>query len=85
MTGCSLKHTHDSGFKLHKNVEMCLLSIAGGDELSSLVLLFAMLTVVNFLLFLLDEFLAIVILIYLCFFLLVYIALGFKYDLGVCI
>lgn len=33
MAGCSLKYTHYSGFNLHKNMEMCLLSIAGGDEL----------------------------------------------------
>jgi hypothetical protein len=36
---CSLKYTRDSGFKLHKNMEMFLLPIAGGDEFSSLLLL----------------------------------------------
>jgi len=46
-----------------------------------------MLTVVNFILVLFDEFLVFVILIHFCFFLIIlaYIALGFKYDIAICI
>jgi hypothetical protein len=90
MTGFSLKYAHESGFKLHKNMEMCLLPIAGGSELILLVtsVKFSTLTVANFILVLFDEFLPICYcnqFLFSVFISLVYIAFGFNCDIAVCV
>jgi hypothetical protein len=88
MTGFSLNYEHESGCKLHKNMEMCLLPIAGGSGLILFVTSakFFTLTVVYFILVLFDEFLPICYFNpFLLFIILVYIALVFKCDIAVCL